>query len=119
MKSKEKIFLLDDDQLIVSVLSKALKTDGYEICGETETEGVIEKIKSWAPDIVLLDIRMPGRNGMDILQEIKSKEINTQIVMLTADDSVEAAVKAMKLGAVDYLTKPFGCGSFATTAANI
>jgi DNA-binding NtrC family response regulator len=119
MKSKGKIFLLDDDQLIVSVLSRALKKEGYEMCAETETDDIINKIKSYAPDIVLLDITMPGRNGMDILQEVKSKEINTQIVMLTADGSAETAVKAMKLGAVDYLTKPFNTDEVKIVISNI
>jgi DNA-binding NtrC family response regulator len=50
---------------------------------------------------------MPGRDGIDILQEIQASELNIQVVMLTADDTAETAVKAMKMGAVDYLTKPF------------
>jgi DNA-binding NtrC family response regulator len=107
MKAKGKVFLLDDDELIVSVLSRALKKEGYEIYQETESDGAIDKIKTCDPDILLLDISMPGRDGIDILQEIQAREINTQVVMLTADDTAETAVKAMKLGAVDYLTKPF------------
>ena len=107
MKRKGKVFLLDDDGLIVSVLSRALKKEGYEVHEETETDDVVSKIKSWNPDILLLDISMPGRDGMNILEEIKGREIPTQVVMLTADDTAETAVKAMKLGAVDYLTKPF------------
>ena len=119
MKSKGKVFLLDDDELIVSVLSRALKKEGYEMYAETETDSVINKIKSWAPDIVVLDITMPGRNGMDILQEIKSSEINTQVVMLTADDTAETAAKAMKLGAVDYVTKPFNMNEIKIVISNI
>ncbi len=119
MKSKGKVFLLDDDELIVSVLSRALKKEGYEMYAETKTDSVINKIKSWAPDIVVLDITMPGRNGMDILQEIKSSEINTQVVMLTADDTAETAAKAMKLGAVDYLTKPFNMNEVKVVISNI
>ena len=107
MKKKGKIFLLDDEELIVSVLAKALKKEGYEVFKETETEGVIQKIKAWDPDVVLLDIRMPDRSGIDILQEIKGDGMTTQVVMLTADDTVDTAVNAMKLGAADYLTKPF------------
>jgi len=107
MKKKRKIFLLDDEELIVSVLAKALKNEGYDVFAETETDGVIQKIKAWDPDVVLLDIRMPDRNGIDILQEIKGDGMTTQVVMLTADDTVDTAVNAMKLGAADYLTKPF------------
>lgn len=107
MGSKGKVFVLDDDELIVSVLSRALKKEGYEICGETETIDVINKIRAWDPDIIILDLGLPGRNGMDILREIKNRKMNTQVVILTADDSEETAAKAVKLGAAEYLTKPF------------
>ena len=119
MKSKGKVFLLDDEELIVTVLSKALRQEGYEIWAETETDDIIAKIKSFNPDVVLMDIRMPERNGIDILQEIKEKEPNVQVIMLTADDTAEAAVKAMKLGASDYLTKPFNTDEVKIVIDNI
>ena len=119
MKRKGKVFLLDDDGLIVSVLSRALKKEGYEVYEETETDEVVNKITSWDPDLLLLDISMPGRDGMDILKEIKGREIQTQVVMLTADDTAETAVKAMKIGAVDYLTKPFNTDEVKLVLSNI
>jgi DNA-binding NtrC family response regulator len=119
MKSKGKVFLLDDDGLIVSVLSRALKKEGYEVFEETETDGAVNKIESWNPDILLLDISMPGRDGIEILKEIRGGEVQTQVVMLTADDTAETAVKAMKLGAVDYLTKPFNTDEVKIVLSNI
>jgi DNA-binding NtrC family response regulator len=119
MTDKGKVFLLDDDELIVSVLSRTLKKEGYDIYQATESDRVIDKIKSCAPDILLLDISMPGRDGIDILQEVQESELNTQVVMLTADDTAETAVKAMKLGAVDYLTKPFNTDEVKIVLANI
>jgi len=119
MKSKGKVFLLDDDGLIVSVLSRALKKEGYEVYEETETDGAVNKIESWKPDILLLDISMPGRDGIEILKEIRGGEVQTQVVMLTADDTAETAVKAMKLGAVDYLTKPFNTDEVKIVLRNI
>ena len=119
MKNKGKVFLLDDEELIVSVLAKSLKMEGYEIYPETETNGVIEKIKSWNPDVLMMDIRMPDRNGIDILEEIKDSKIETQVIMLTADDAVETAVKAMKLGAADYLTKPFNTDEVKIVIGNL
>ncbi|MEE8416164.1 MAG: response regulator [Desulfobacterales bacterium] len=89
MKRKGKVFLLDDEELIVSVLSKTLKKEGYEVYAETKTDDVIDKIESWEADVVLLDIRMPGQSGMDILRDIKKgNRIDTQVVMLTADDNI-------------------------------
>ncbi len=107
MSSKGKVFILDDDELILSMLSKVLKKEGYDVRTETTTEDVVKKIRSWFPDVVLLDIRLPKRTGIEVLQDIKSEGLTTEVIMLTADDTAETAVKAMKLGAVDYLTKPF------------
>jgi DNA-binding response OmpR family regulator len=74
MKSKGRLFILDDDEVILSVLSNALKKEGYEVYSESNTRDVINKIKSWAPDVVMLDITLPKRSGMDILKDIKSDE---------------------------------------------
>ena len=107
MKAKGKVFLLDDDELIVSMLERALKGDGYEVRAESDPEGVLDRIRAFSPDVVLLDIKLPGRDGIDILGEIVGRGDATQVVMLTSDDTAETAVKAMKVGAADYLTKPF------------
>ena len=107
MKKKGKVFLLDDEELIVTVLAKTLSAENYEVFSENECEGVVQKIKTFKPDVVLLDIRMPTRSGIEILKDLKNSGINTQVVMLTADDTAETAVRAMKLGAADYLRKNY------------
>lgn len=107
MSAKGRVFLLDDDELIVSMLARALKKEGYEVHAETDSHEIVEKIRSTAPDVALLDIKLPGKSGIDILRELTDRGIRTQVVMLTSDDTAETAVQAMKLGAVDYLTKPF------------
>jgi DNA-binding NtrC family response regulator len=119
MKKKGKVFLLDDEELIVTVLAKTLSAENYEVFSENECEGVVQKIKAFKPDVVLLDIRMPTCSGIDILEEIKNSGINTQVVMLTADDTAETAVKAMKIGAADYLTKPFNTDEVKIVIRNI
>ncbi len=107
MKRSPKVFLLDDDELIVSMLSRALKSAGFEVQADTDPNGWMGKITTFAPDVLLLDIRMPGHDGLDILGQIRERQLDIQVVMLTSDDTAETAVKAMKLGAADYLTKPF------------
>lgn len=107
MKSKGKIFMLDDDELILSMLSRVLEKEGYEVRTESGTDDIVNKVMAWSPDVMLLDIRLPGQTGIDILQEIRGRGVDLQVIMLTADDTAETAVKAMKLGAADYLTKPF------------
>ncbi len=119
MKGKGRIFLVDDDELIVSMLSRMLKSSDYDIRTATGVEGIVGKIKAWSPDIVLLDINLPERNGIDILKEIVELELPPQVIMLTADDTAETAVKAMKLGAVDYLTKPFNVDEVKIVLKNI
>jgi DNA-binding NtrC family response regulator len=119
MKARGKIFLLDDDELIVSMLERALKGDGYDVRAESDPEGVLDRIREFFPDVVLLDINLPGRSGIDILGEIVAQGVRTQVVMLTSDDSAETAVKAMKVGAADYLTKPFNLDEVKIVVGNI
>jgi len=108
MKAKGRIFLLDDDELIITMLSRALRKEGFETQIQTSGKGIIEKIEAWHPDLVMLDIHLgEDRNGIDILGDIKNNDLDTQVVMLTGDDTAETAIKAMKIGAADYLTKPF------------
>jgi len=107
MKPNPRVFLLDDEDLVVSMLGRALRKEGFEFLGETDPGGAVAKIQAFAPDVVLLDIRLPGKDGLGILRELVSIGTDAQVVMLTSDDTAETAVKAMKLGAADYLTKPF------------
>ena len=108
MKIKGRIFLVDDDELIITMLSRALRNEGFETQVQTTGKGVIDKIEAWHPDLVMLDINLgESRNGLDILSEIKEEKSDIQVVMLTGDDTAESAIRAMKVGAADYLTKPF------------
>ncbi|HEY5657165.1 MAG TPA: sigma-54 dependent transcriptional regulator [Myxococcota bacterium] len=108
MTIKGRVFVLDDDELIASMLERSLKKEGYDVRSETTTEDILNKISSWCPDLVLLDIHLDeNRTGLDILEDMKREAIPGEVVMLTADGSAESAITAMKLGAADYLTKPF------------
>jgi DNA-binding NtrC family response regulator len=120
MTMKGRLFLLDDDELICSMLARSLKKEGYEVQSETSTEGVMEKISAWCPDLVLLDIRLDEeKSGLDILEQLKREEFPGQVVMLTADDSAGSAITAMKLGAADYLTKPFNMAEVQLVIRNV
>jgi len=119
MKANDRILVVDDDELIGSMLSRNLKSSGYDVRVETGAEGIVGKIKEWFPVVVLLDNNLPGRSGIDILRELVEQKVATQVVMLTADDTAETAVKAMKLGAADYLTKPFNIEEVKILLRNI
>src|SRR5210317_436740 len=108
MKINGRIFLLDDDELIVTMLSRALRNEGFETHVQTSSDDIIKKMEAWHPNVILLDINLgEDRNGLDILAEMKANELDVQVVMLTGDDTAESAIKAMKIGAADYLTKHF------------
>jgi two-component system, NtrC family, response regulator AtoC len=119
MKANGRVFLLDDDALIVAMLARALKGQGYEVQAETRPDGALDAIRTFAPDVVLLDVKLPGRSGMDLLKEIVDGGISAQVVMLTSDDTAGSAVKAMKMGAADYLTKPFDVDEVKLVVASL
>jgi len=107
MKSKGRVYLVDDDTLIVSLISRFLERAGYEVQSSGDAEHLEQSIASFSPDVLLLDIGLPGRSGLEALKGIREMNEELPVVMLTADDTVETAIRAMKLGASDYLTKPF------------
>lgn len=108
MKKKGRILLVDDDELIISMLSRALLKDGYETCLLHSSSQAVKKIFEWQPDALLLDVDLgEGDSGLDILETLKEEKCDFPIIMLTADDSAESAIRALKAGADDYLNKPF------------
>ncbi len=107
MAVKGRVLLIDDDGLIVTTLTRSLKKQGYEVLADSQGQDVLALARSFHPDVVLLDIKLPGKNGLEILKEITESRIDTKVIMLTSDDTAETAIKAIRLGAVDYLAKPF------------
>jgi DNA-binding NtrC family response regulator len=104
---KGKVLVVDDEIDIREGLELLLTTEGYSVdLAQNGTEG-LQKIESRAYDLVLLDLMMPDRSGMDVLREVRTRDRETPIFMITAYGSVEAAVHALKLGANDYFSKPW------------
>ena len=119
MSSRGKVFILDDDRLVVSMLSRALRKDGYEVEGTEDPRSAVDRISAWSPDVVMLDINLPGADGLDLLGQIRDRGIDTQVVMLTGDATADTATRSMKLGASDYVTKPFDLGEVRLVIANL
>lgn len=108
MSKKGRILMVDDDELIISMLARALNKDGYTTQMLHTAKGAVEKIMSWQPDLVLLDVDLrEDINGLDLLRMLQEEGANFPIVMLTSDDSSESAIKALRYGASDYQNKPF------------
>lgn len=102
-----RILLVDNEPGILSVLSSLLKTEGYEVVTAREAEKAHELIKAEPFDLLISDIRMSPVGGMQLLKWARTERPEMSVIMLTAYGSVETAIEAMKLGAFDYVTKPF------------
>ncbi len=102
-----RILVVDDENLITSSLKQSLEPEGYEVITSASGEDAIRKFKSESPDIVLLDINLPGIDGIKALGTIKKFDDDALVIMITACGGVGSAVKAMKMGAYDYIEKPF------------
>ena len=102
-----KILIIDDEDIMRNCLCDVLTDDGYSV--EVAREGIqgITLFENNPSDIVILDIKMPGLSGVEVLKIIKGNKNSTQVVMMTGYATVQTAVECMKLGAFDYLTKPF------------
>ncbi|KHE94189.1 MAG: sigma-54 dependent transcriptional regulator [Candidatus Scalindua rubra] len=107
---KPVILVVDDEETIRFCLKEALEVEGYKVHTEDNGENSLRLIKKMIPDLVILDLKMPGMNGLDLLREIKSYDQNILVILLTGHASVDSAVNAMKDGAFDYLEKPFKMG---------
>jgi len=102
-----KILLIEDEKITRITLTDTLKKEGYSVIScENGVKGLEEFNKSKF-DVVITDLRLPTMNGIDILKEVKQKSPETTMIVITAFATVETAVEALKLGAYDYLTKPF------------
>jgi DNA-binding NtrC family response regulator len=103
----EKILVVDDEKLIRWSISQSLVKDGYTIFEAETGEAGLEIVEQENPEVVLLDNRLPGKQGLLILKEIHERFPRTAVIIITAYGSIETAVEAMKAGATDFIKKPF------------
>jgi len=102
-----RILIVDDEESFRNVLTVILKKEGYEVEGAANGEEGLNKISDSAFDHILCDIRMPQMDGLEFLQEAKKAGVETPIIMMSAYGTIDTAIEAMKLGAYDYISKPF------------
>jgi two-component system NtrC family response regulator len=113
----ERILIIDDDESIRKVLGFMLEEAGYRVDKAASAEEGLRAIAQHRPDLVLSDIKMPRKDGIQLLGEIKAADPSLPVIILTAFGSVETAVEAMKRGAADYLTKPIARDELTLTVA--
>jgi len=101
-----KILIVDDEAAQRGILSKILEVEGHELFEAGSVAQAVQQIEENEPDVVLTDMKMPGKSGLVLVAEVSKRSLPPEVVVITAFGSIETAVKAMRLGAYDYLTKP-------------
>jgi len=104
---KKEILLVDDNVNVLTVLSDILKTMGYLVMEAKNAQEAMQAIDQKSPDLVILDLRMPETDGIQLMRSIKEKKQEIPIIIYSGYPSVRTAVEALKDGAVDYIAKPF------------
>mgnify|MGYP000066508861 FL=1 len=117
----KKILIADDEQNIVISLEFLMKREGFTVCIAADGQEAIDKVRSETPDLVLLDIMMPRKNGYEVCQEIRSDPQlqGTRILMLTAKGREMEVTKGLAMGADAYMTKPFSTRELVTRVKSL
>lgn len=111
-----RILVVDDDPTVTSVLKRGLAFEGYGVDVASSGQQAISMARDKAPELVILDVMMPGMDGFEVLARLRNAEPNLPVLMLTARDGPDDQVKGLESGADDYVVKPF---SFAILAARV
>ncbi len=101
-----RILVVDDEEGVRSFLAESLEIDGHHVEEAAHGQEALERLRARSFDLVLTDLRMPGMDGLELLQKVQAEQPEVEFIVLTAHGNVENAVQAMKLGAFDYIQKP-------------
>jgi DNA-binding NtrC family response regulator len=102
-----KVLIVDDEERLRNTMRKLLAVEGLEADSAGSGEEAVEKLRAGKFDVIILDVRMPGMTGVETLAEIKKIDPEVEVIILTGYASVDTAKDIMKLGAYDYLLKPY------------
>jgi diguanylate cyclase (GGDEF)-like protein len=112
-----RVLVVDDDASILGVIAEVLSDDGYEVSTASSGEEAVERLEEGEFALVMTDIRLPGMNGVAVLEHIRSTHPRTNVIMITSHASMETSIGAIKHGAYDYLLKPFEDLSLISSSA--
>ncbi|MCL6634407.1 MAG: sigma-54 dependent transcriptional regulator [Peptococcaceae bacterium] len=102
-----KILVIDDEEHMCWALERAMRQEGYQVFTATRGQQGLDLIREEAPSLVILDLKMPEMDGMEVLRRAKEMQPKLPVIILTAHGTIETAIEAMKMGAADFITKPF------------
>ena len=114
MAENKQVLVADDEDNLRRVLKAQLQHDGYEVHCVADGEAVLQAMAEHHIDVLITDLRMPKLDGMQVLKSVSERFPNVPVIMITAHGTVDTAVEALKLGAFDYVTKPFDQAEFRT-----
>jgi DNA-binding NtrC family response regulator len=101
-----KILLVDDEAVFANNMSKLLNRRGYQVTAVNSGDAALRSLMDTPFDVMVLDLKMPGMDGIAVLHEMKKLRLFTEVLVLTGHGSIDTALEAIQLGAYDYLTKP-------------
>ena len=107
---KNKVLIVDDDEAILWVLRRMFEDKKIAISEARDGKTALDMLKTQEFSIAIMDIRMPEKDGLDVLQEVREIGLQIPIIIMTAQGTMKNAIEAMKRGAFDYITKPFDVG---------
>lgn len=107
MRDETAVFVVDDDELVRRAVTRLLKLDGYRVESYPSPQAILEAGTADSAACLVLDLRMPGLNGLELVEELRRRGVSTPAVFITGHADVPTSVQAMKAGAVEFLEKPF------------
>ena len=119
MRPAVKIVVIDDEAVVGQSCRRALDGEGYEVSTALTGAEALEKIKSDCFDLALLDLKIPGSGGLGVLRSIRKMSPQTEVVVITGYPSVENAKESIRLGAFDFVTKPFVPQTLRTVVSQV
>ena len=119
MPVKNKILVVDDEEALRTVLSSELEGEGYQVSTAGDGEEAIKILGSQQFHLILLDIKMPNVDGFEVLKFVKQKQPSTKVIMLTGFADLKNAIESKKLGAEDFVSKPYDLVDLLTTVERV
>ena len=108
------IFIVDDDALVRGALDAVLSREGYQVTGFAEGASFLTAARARTPTCVILDVKMPGQSGLEILKELNAQQYPAPIFIISGEGDIPMAVEAIKSGALDFIQKPFDAATLVT-----
>ena len=115
----ERVLIVDDEKNIVTSLKGILSDEGYDVLTASDGLEALEKIQLDPPDLVLLDIWLPGMDGIEVLKTVKNYHPEVEVLVMSGHGTIDTAVKATKLGACDFIEKPFSLDQITQSIENV